>query len=55
MKRVRSLFLLLGDMFDDLEYLRECNHFFPENTEVLQLQQREGQFVLTARKLALNH
>lgn len=44
-----------GDMLDDLEYLRGCGHFFPENKEVLQLQQADGRPVLVVGPLATSY
>lgn len=42
-----------GDILEDLEYLRDCGHYFPENADVLQLQQVDGQSVLVTGPLAL--
>ena len=40
-----------GDMLEDLEYLRDSGHFFPDTAAVLQLQLTEGRSLLLAGPL----
>ena len=44
-----------GDVLDDLEYLRTCGNFFPENEDVLQLQKIGGRLSLVAGPLATSY